>query len=353
MTPEEARARDLRREVRLAHDVLQRHRWADSLTALALDEAVDDVVVAGAPRSLQAGTLDSLRVRIREELARAGIGAPRAVVGFFVQPRDFAGLPGLPRDSRTTSETYMGHVDGRAYCYRVLVTPATVSPNHGGIRRYHWTEDESFSNVLGGCRVVARHGLPGPAVHRWLERGGLDFAHEPVYGPLRRRLPPAATTPSPFGRTVPFWARTLDMDRCLAGIAAACEAAVLDPLVRRGELEADVLHVIQRSPVTSLERAVFGSPFGSWDDYMLGDLEVEFGSDRFAAFWRSGLEVPQAFQAAFGVPLGEWIVSWSGAHLPRTPAGPVLPSGANSAIALFLMVCALLAGAITRRRRVA
>ncbi len=353
MEPEEALARDLRREVRRSHDILQRMRWADSLTSQALATAVDGVAVGGAPRSVQAGTLDSVRVRIEDELALAGVEQPKAVVGFFVQPRNHAGLERVPRDTRSASETYMGESGGTAYCYRVLVTRASVSPHNSEIRRYYWTEDESFSNLLGGCRIVAQYGLPGPAVRRWLERGALGFADEPAYGPARR--PGWLGTPRnwPFGRSVPSWARDLEMDRCLAGIPEACELVVLDPLTRQGEVEADVLHVIERSPVSGIGRVIFQSPFGSADDYLLGDVAAEFGVQRFADFWTSDRDVPEAFEAAFGVTLGEWVAEWSNAHFARTAAGPAISRAAASGTIMLMTLCALFAGVWARRRRVA
>jgi hypothetical protein len=353
MEPEEELARDLRREVRRSHDILQRTRWADSLTSLALATAVDGVAIGGAPGSLQAGTLDSVRVRIQDEMAMARLEQPRAVVGFFVQPRDHAGLDGVPRDSRSASEIYMGDSDGTAFCLRVLVTRASVSPHNGEIRRYYWTEDESFSNILGACRVVAQYGLPGPSVRRWLERGALGFADEPAYSPAR----PAGWlgTPRnwPFGRSVPSWTRDLEMDRCLAGMPDACETVMLDPLARQGEVEADVLHVIEQSPVSGIGRVVFRSPFGSADDYLLGDVAAEFGAERFEAFWPSDEDVPEAFEAAFGISLGEWVVSWSDTHFARTAAGPAVSNAAASGTILLMTLCALFAGAWARRRRVA
>jgi hypothetical protein len=353
MDPAEERARDLRREVRRSHDVLQRTRWADSLTSLALATAVDGVAVGGAPRSLQAGTVDSVRVRIEDEMAMAGLEQPKAVVGFFVQPRDHAALERMPRDTRSASEIYMGESDGTAYCFRVLVTRASVSPHNGEIRRYYWTENESFSNILGGCRVVAQYGLPGPSVQRWLERGALGFADEPAYGPARSAGWLGTPRNWPFGRSVPSWARDLEMDRCLAGIPAACETVVLDPLIRQSEVEADVLHVIERSPVSGIGRVVVRTPFGSADDYLLGDVAAEFGAERFAAFWTSDRDVPEAFEAAFGIPLGEWVVAWSDAHFARTAAGPAISSTAASGTIMLMMFCALFAGVWARRRRVA
>lgn len=353
MAPEEELARDLRREVRRSHDILQRTRWADSLTSLALATAVDDVAVGGAPRSLQAGTVDSVRVRIEDEMAMAGLEQPKAVVGFFVQPRDHAALERVRRDTRSASEIYMGESDGTAYCLRVLVTGASVSPHNGEIRRYYWTENESFSNILGGCRVVAQYGLPGPSVRQWLERGALGFADEPAYGPARTAGWLGTPRHWPFGRSVPSWTRDLEMDRCLAGVPASCETVVLDPLIRQGEVEADVLHVIEHSPVSGIGRVVFRSPFGSADDYLLGDVAAEFGPERFEAFWTSEEDVPEAFEAAFGITLGEWVVAWSDTHFARTAAGPAISSTAASGTIILMTFCALFAGVWARRRRVA
>ncbi len=97
-SPEEARAAQLRRELRRARDILVRTRWADSITPLTLTSARDGVAVGGDPRVVDGATLDSVRVRVGEELARVG-STGRAVVGVFIQPRHFA----APRDTTPTS----------------------------------------------------------------------------------------------------------------------------------------------------------------------------------------------------------------------------------------------------------
>jgi len=105
--------------------------------------------------------------------------------------------------------------------------------------------------------------------------------------------------------------------------------------------------------VSGIGRVVFRSPFGSADDYLLSDVAAEFGAERFAAFWTSDEDVPEAFEAAFGIPLGEWVVSWSDAHFARTAAGPAISSTAASGTIMLMMLCTLFAGVWARRRRVA
>ena len=65
-SPEETRARELLRDVRRTHDVLQRTRWADSLTDLTLAPSERELSTGAAPRLERDGVLDSVRVRVRD-----------------------------------------------------------------------------------------------------------------------------------------------------------------------------------------------------------------------------------------------------------------------------------------------
>jgi len=109
---------------------------------------------------------------------------------------------------------------------------------------------------------------------------------------------------------------------------------------------------MDRTPLIDPERNSWLSPFGNLDDYLLADLEAEFGPDRFQRFWSSELELPEAFEAAFGVGLGEWVITWVDANMRISPAGPGMSKSAALGGILALSLFAAMAGAWARRRRV-
>ena len=100
----------------------------------------------------------------------------------------------------------------------------------------------------------------------------------------------------------------------------------------------------------ALHRA--GDPFGyGMDAYLISDLELEFGTEAMRSFWTSELEVPEAFEASFGVEMGEWVYSWVTQMRPTRTAGPSVP-GRDLWLSL-LMVSAMgwIATATSFRRR--
>jgi len=84
--------------------------------------------------------------------------------------------------------------------------------------------------------------------------------------------------------------------------------------------------------------------------YLLGDLEREYGAERFGRFWRSQDDVAEAFATAFGRPIGDWTAAWVAAHLGTVIPGPALPRQASFGTVLALLLGALAAGAWQRRR---
>ncbi len=351
-SPQEVRAAELRRELRRSQDILRRIRWADSLTPLALATARDGLAVGGSAQVVDQATLDSIRVRAEEELRRAGASGG-AVVGVFIQPLFFASPETALRDTRGIEDTYVGTLDGTPYCYRVLGTPSHMTYRSGPLRRVSLSATQRHSNILGSCRLIGRYGAPSAGLLAWLERGALGFAAEPVPGPSGPRRRPAPLRSS-FGLGGPFyWTRGQEVGRCLAGEGESCGRLLLDPLSGADEGRSEIQYVVDRSPVSAIREAAYKQPFAHFDNYLLADLEAEFGPERFAAFWRSPHEIPLAFEAAFGVPLGEWAVTWVRTHVGSSSAGPRLPGNASTGTGLFLVACAALAGFCARRRRVA
>lgn len=353
-TAEAIRHQKLQAEVRLTEGILHRMMWADSLSALALAEADGGVAVLS-PDDAE-GVADQ-RMRLAEQVRRQiddrAPEAPRMVFGYVLQPHDHRRADGAlsPRDR---TETYVGTRDGVDYCLQVRVAPRrglsdilalriAGSDDRGAVPR---------TDELGPCRFYVTYGLAGPRIQEWLEDGALRLAYEGG-----SETPATELAGSRNGRrSFPFASAFLrvggdiGLNRCRTGLASACA----DLFERSGRyyLTDQQREVVRRSPATSI-----GSPSASGrvihdEEYILADLEAEFGRGAFAEFWTSEEEVGVAFEAAFGVDAGSWMVTWlertSGVH--RT--GPGLPRSATSGTTLALGLLLGLAYWRGRERRV-
>lgn len=348
-TAEAIRHQKLRAEVRLTEGILHRTMWADSLSALALAEAVGGVAVLSPDDG--EGVADQRR-RLAEQVRRQIDGrapeAPRMLFGYVLQPHDHRRADGAlsPRDR---TETYVGTRDGVDYCLQVRVAPRRRLSDILAVR-IAGSDDRGAvprTDELGPCRFYVIYGLAGPRIQEWLEDGALKLAYEGG-----SEAPATELAGSRNGWR--FWFASaflrgggdVGLNRCRTGLASACA----DFLERPGRYYLTDQHreVVRRSPATSI-----GSPSASGrvihdEEYILADLEAEFGRDAFAEFWTSEQEVGVAFEAAFGVDAGSWLVTWlertSGVH--RT--GPGLPRSATSGTMLAL---GLLLGVAHWRRR--
>ena len=86
-------------------------------------------------------------------------------------------------------------------------------------------------------------------------------------------------------------------------------------------------------------------------EYLLADLEAEFGADAFLRFWSSTESVEDAFESAFGVEVGEWMTVWVDSVSGTTQPGPGLPRSASSGSMLALGLLAGIAFLRNRRRK--
>ncbi|HEU5218018.1 MAG TPA: hypothetical protein VFU23_05130, partial [Gemmatimonadales bacterium] len=191
--------------------------------------------------------------------------------------------------------------------------------------------------VLAPCVMLARFGLPGPAVGPWL--GATRFAAAGSTAWLNRstsfidggpgalpwltfysidREPTFRGLLSSSGiglaiaqmLTPPYELGAYGL-RCTDGDYAACRIGVLDATViadgTRGlppELTFSGALLDRPTPWT------LGTPRppGEW---WLSDLIRDQGADKFARFWKSSGSFEQAFQNAFGEDLGAWTHRWS------------------------------------------
>ncbi len=84
----------------------------------------------------------------------------------------------------------------------------------------------------------------------------------------------------------------------------------------------------------------------------MGDLEAEFGGERFARFWTSDQDVEEAFAAAFGEPIEMWTMRWAQDRMGAQKAGPSTDLLSVLLTLVTLLACVGIATATATRRRV-
>jgi len=338
---EETRYRALSSELARADATLKRIRWADSLSALVVENGQDDIAFA-VPSSIDLTSTEIEQIRARAARDLEGIVRyPNMALGHIYQPVSHGSADDTRLDRRGRDETYVGTRDGVNYCFRVRVSQDDkVAENV----RYHLGFETDWRSPLGLCSIYAAHGMPGGDIARWLESGGVSYGSS--QGPRRRTSSPIRGRTGPFGY-IAFQTRDgLMDDKCLAGLADACASLFVDP-VANSPLLAPMVAIAQRSPALSIGDYY---PLTGEAGYLLADLEEEFGAERFQAFWTSEAPVDEAFESAFGAPVGQWMVSWMGRSFKIDPPGPQLAKSTSSAAFLTLGLFVLVAYLRNRRR---
>ena len=340
-THEELRARALEGELRRTHGVLLRTRWADSLSRLAIETEVDGIAVgvpADAP--LTPSVVADWKARVAAQEAALSPRADEMVLGYFVQNRGHGAVEGMSLGVMGDRETYVGVLDGRPFCLR-------VAPRYG-------VDDAGFEpssigpvDRIGPCRLYAQYGMPGSPIHAWLESGAMEFARARSDEPTRSER----FRPILFGLNRPrFLDQPLEMERCLSGIAEGCLRTVTLPELIKPD--GDEAYIVANSPASALGSMNWRSIFGYHDDYLLADLEREFGPEAFSRFWKSDAEVPEAFETAFGMEMGAWVVTWVDDVIGAHPPGPTLSAGMLGGSLLTLLLLAGIITLVARRRTV-
>jgi hypothetical protein len=195
------------------------------------------------------------------------------------------------------------------------------------------------SDVLSTCSFFAKYGLPGNSVFRWLVSSGGTFAVI---------AQPVAATPWYNGE----WAFAqrrggLQATRCAAGDRDLCRDLILNTGVRQTYLLGEQLDYLPNGFIPLFE-GTRGQPFGLPTGGLVATWEAELGPEAFATFWHSNADLPQAFRAAFGVDLGEWVETWARENIGPPVTGPGL---ANTDIALTVLVTIVLGGLGARASR--
>lgn len=338
------------RELRVAVDTrlaaVQRIRWSDSLSQLAVDAAPGDFVLGYPdPSELEAEVLQDHERWVSEELAGLDRRDETMAFGYFNQAADFAAAAPIrirrSENVRGYEETYVGVRDGRPYCMQIrAVSPSGFARDFNQrtktLRALKASGESPLTSYLGLCRPYVRHGMAGERIQEWLDAGAYAFAQRHMEDRVQLATLEAqgVVVPTPAAerqlRRLPFGlgGRTIgnsaiiEPDQCAIGNTDACRAAVTEP------------HLLTESPhqLTAMSpmndpghNRSFSSPFRFLDDYLLDDLEAEFGAEAFSAFWTSDAEVTVAFESAFGMGIGEWVAGWLEARTRGHIPGPRLP----------------------------
>jgi hypothetical protein len=329
-TQEQALRVELMAEARRLNDVLKRTRWLDSLSdvlansppdengaILSFPEGLDvDGKAATMFRSQVAGELDLLGIESAEysfaaawPIARSGNHEAFSQLGATIQ------------------EFYAFKAEDRKVCL-------TLYPDR--------------SNILGPCAYYLIYGTPGSRIGAWLSSGGANFgtwyaeSRNPFADPKGsslEKLFQKVGNRTPFGiRQIPL--AGIQTHDCLAGDEEACRNSVLD-------LERPRLAAFGDDVPAFVHSGISRGAFYTYEESLFYDLEQEFGREAFGHFWTSDQDVETAFQAAFGLPIGKWVMGWAQDRLGVYRMGP-MPSLEAILISLgvisFLLTIAIAMG---------
>lgn len=295
MTPESRRHAALRSELLAAERTLDRIRMADTLPLLAIESAEDGVAILVERGDRRPEIAQSITGAIRSLPRRD----PSMVVAYVEHLNDHADLTSedvaMRRPGR--ADLFVGELNGTPYCLHVFTPPTGPGEPVFDRRR-----------SLGPCRLYAAYGLPGPGIAAWLERGGIDFGHD---DPSLTRRESAGTRrlPSHIAFLGYGSGGSVEVERCATGDRQACATVFGDP-DGASPGSAPLLAEVRASPALTARTNTFYSLFDWAEASIFADLQVEFGSDAFQRFWTSPSDVDVAFEEAFGVDHGTWLLSW-------------------------------------------
>jgi hypothetical protein len=315
------RMASLNDEVRQIHGALREVLIRDSILPLI---PPTPGVVSLLPDSSNPRTKYLQRLVQRESRTNVDVAIP--IIGVSV---NYAILSDLP-DAFSAPRYYAGERSGSApYCAVVVPEYNTQLPHHA-----------MRGNLLGPCRLWARHGAAGPHITEWMKNTRGEFAQDEM-APIIVDF--FELEGEPFARRFgsQFWG-SFESRRCRAGNPAACERAVTASDSSRG----NTWGVAMTGERWYMPRVAPG------DARLLADMEQQFGTQPFRRFWKSEAPVNEAFEAAFGVALGEWVLDWSEKRYGPITVGARMKPGTILLSLIFIALFTALAVATVRGRRV-
>jgi hypothetical protein len=354
MLPEAVRLRALQTRLARVNATLRVDRTVADLVPATL-AAPDGLTIRGTDRvsdSLAAG----IRTRVHRELTAAGVTGHDVALGVFV-----AGHPAntLPGGYPNRAEYYWGSRDGRAYCFAVLPMGSRWEKNR-------WEHEQPslegfFASVLGPCELIAKYGLPGATVERWLGGPGETLAAtaEPLseddkadllqrYATLRE-----IQSRNSSGPAQGFFGRSLASLRCWARKGAGCAALIENPAdfgFQAQDSSSVVRYLLGHTALSAVDQGTNFMPGGA---HFAADLAGEFGDARFEAFWKADKPFADAFESAFGTDLAGWSLAYLSQLLPPAKARTDVTLGTGLGTVLLLALAAILGTVWAKRRQVA
>ncbi len=219
--------------------------------------------------------------------------------------------------------------------------------------RTMYTED-ARRQILGPCAYYAAFGLPGASVREWLRLRGALLA---LGGSWTRNtqasdgrqyesyLSANSYFPGPPPSFFLFSNRGVN---CLVGDAETCESLVLERSIPTGQqsVGSAVRLGYRLGPISQRN----GAELGGRETELLADMLRSLGRERFARFWTSNQPVPQAFEQASGMRLGEWVSTWAAQSVARYDSGPKIPATSLVSALGIVIACVLFAVFAARRR---
>jgi hypothetical protein len=369
ITPQEVRATALGRELVAANETARRLEWVDSLLPLVRGAADHDTPFAvgivpgladqaGDPHAGQAEVVRELT----QEVKLIGVSRPAVDLGVFIVNAKSDGVAERVGYASNHYEWYAGVRDGRAYCLSVRTT---TEPSTDNLASRRWASLSLFdpksrravdtpADILGPCRLYARHGMPGAEIGQWMLSAGATKAVERS----DLLIPPVRASGGTRGWV--FHRRQLvpsdvAFEGCRSGSAEACETLIFANIKATNDPVEGSLPVIQAGGVPVLESRTILSPLRSLgevaSDRALDAMEQRFGAEAFDRFWHSPKPPREAFVDAFGVAPADWGREWTRSLGPFENASVVPGSTETSLIVLYVGIMMAIAIGLTRRGR--
>jgi len=348
-------AREIAGEVRRLGSVYQRLVWNDSVKVLA--RAAREVGVgiwAQLPDSASPGSRPDLEEAVRRQLELSGLNAPEVPVGVVLVERRYGVYPDFPYSSSWSSnwEIFVNRDEGESFCF--LVDPGRSMERV--LARMLWTGPDSslVPNPVGPCILHAKYGNPGDGTFSWLRSGGYALAEGSMGSWVQRNTTQIDPVSRGFGfrqafRLSPHGTGCVQgaKDSCLEIFRMVDDGGYRSPTNPWGSAvwASGTFPVAYRSGGSNA-----GMGLGGEETHLLYDLEEEFGEERFREFWTSDQDVEEAFQAAFGEPVEDWLVRWTQARWGELDLGPRVPLQATLLSFLSLGLFVGLALLMGRRR---
>ena len=344
-------ATQLRWSLYQANNLLIQSRLSDSLSRVLATGILDQSpIVFGFSALTTVAQRSSTREDTAQELDELGALATEIPVGIFIVDENFGSHAGYPFRPYWIKRNNIQLGPTGPYCI--------IS-----IRADNWDRARR-STSLGSCSFYLKFGVPGQRIQEWLFRRGHRFAESLSLEHLLSHLDPGQADRLQRRRSeqLPFGLRPrysfgfgnspspVEVNACRSGDEHRCLTIFAAPFAseqtsRLPEL-ADGMAIH-----TPLEFRFYEHDFHAYSASLLGDLLREFGEDAVQIFWKSPLEVEDAFEETFGIPAGRWMMTWTRERLGPLPRGPTM-SLATISLSIFIITMLTAAGAGTARRRI-